>query len=190
MAKKTVTTKKPPKKRNLFTDKKKDNPPETPETTDVRTDEKPTASKPIGKSRKKDSKEETLRKDAEYQKKKRDEKREEKEVKGDQESKELEMAIEVFCCMPFDYLGERDEKWRLKPEEREAFTGSAKAMMDKYASTLSGYAIETSFLLCASSILIPRLMFNDRKDQQDVSGPGEKRDGKNPPGQTDDRVPS
>jgi hypothetical protein len=182
--------KKPAKKRNVLTEPAKNQEPEPLETTDEATDDKPTVSKPVGKSRKTQSKETKRQKDAEYQKSKRDEQREEKEVKGEQESAELQLAVETFACMPFDFMAKRDPKWTLTPEERKAFSGSATAMMDKYASTLSGYAVETSFLLCVGSILIPRIMFNGREHQQDIGSPGQAGNGQDVPDQTDGSIPA
>jgi hypothetical protein len=181
-AKKKATT--PAKKRNILTEDTEPIKPEALETNDEATDDNPTESKPVGKSRKKQSIETKRKKDKEYQKTKRDEAREEKEVKGEQETKELQLAVETFACMPFDFLAKRDEKWKLSPEERSAFAGSATAMMDKYASTLSGYAVETSFALCAISILLPRLFFNGKENKQAVRDLGEKSDGKDPSDQT------
>lgn len=180
MAKKTI--KKAAKKRNILKEPPKNqeaSPSESLKTPDLATDENPTASKPIGKSRKTQSIEEKRKKDAEYQKNKRDTQREEKEVKGEQESVELQLAVETFACMPFDFMAKRDPKWTLTPEERKAFAGSATAMMDKYASTLSGYAVETSFVLCAVSILLPRVMFNGKESQQTVSDIGKEGNGEN-----------
>jgi hypothetical protein len=188
MATAKKATKKPPKKRNILTESTKPIEPEAFETNDVTADEKPTVSKPIGKSRKTQSIEDKRKKDAEYQKNKRDTKREEKEVKTEQESVELQLAVETFACMPFDFLAKRDEKWKLTPEERKAFAGSATAMMDKYAGVLSGYAVETSFALCAVSILLPRVMFNGKESQQVVSDIGEKGNGQDTPHEGNDRV--
>jgi len=187
--------KKKPKKRNILKESKKaedQQQPETAKTPDVETDVKPTVSKTIGKSRKTQSIEQKRQKDAEYQKDKRDREREEKEQKQEQESKELLLAIEVFACMPFDVLAKKDNKWTLSPQEREAFTGSAKALLDKYTETLiSGYAVEASFLLCTCSILLPRMLFsNGKESQQTIRNPGEASNGENVSIKTDDRVQS
>ena len=190
MAKAKSTTKKPAKKRNVLTETNKPTEPEALKTNDEPTDVKPTVSKPVGKSRKTQSLEDKRKKDKDYQKNKRDTKREENEVKQDQECKELQLAVETFACMPFDFLAKRNEKWKLTPEERSAFSGSATAMSDKYAGTLSGYAVETSFALCLLSIFIPRVMFNNvKEDQQTVSDTGEAGNGKDASHKRNDRIP-
>lgn len=195
MAKEKKTTKKPAKKpakkRNILTEISKTKEPEpgkAPETHDVKDDENTTASKPIKNSRKNQSTEEKRKKDAEYQKEKRAREKEEKEKKSEQECKELQLAVETFACMPFDFMAKRDPKWTLTQDERKAFSGSAIALMDKYASVLSGYAVETSFVLCAASILVPRLMFNEKEHQQINSNTWQEGDRKDAPGQTNDRV--
>jgi hypothetical protein len=182
MVKAKKKTNKPAKKRNILTENNKQTEPDPLETNDVTTDEKQIVSKPVGKSRKTQSIEEKRKKDKDYQKNKRDSQREEKEIKGEQECKELQLAVETFACMPFDFLAKRNEKWKLTPEERSAFSGSASALMDKYAGTLSGYAVETSFALCLLSIFIPRVMFNNvRENQQDIGSAGQAGDGENIP---------